>query len=193
MKTKIVKLFWSIAVVGLFGMISCKKDSVVENVVPNSSENSSSSRVVGSEYREDIDEILVDFAEFHLFQTEISKLAQQKSAFQVVKDLAKVIGNQQTTSVKQLDSLASVYEVMLPEVFSSEKNQELNKLLKTDSKAFDRQYLHTVIEDHTEAIDALSAVFRETNDLVVKEWAAKKLALLKIHLAEANQVLSVLQ
>lgn len=192
MKNSIVKLFLSLAIVGLLGLLSCKRELIVETETSLSSENSNKPVIVDSEYKEDMAEILVDAAEFNLFQMKISKLAQQKGTSIEVRDLARDIIDQHALTEKQISDLAVVHEVMLPGAFSAEKNEELNKLIKTDSKAFDRQYIHTVIEDNTDAIDALSSVCKETNDPDIKEWADEKLAMLKTHLAEANRILTVL-
>ncbi|MBW3518009.1 DUF4142 domain-containing protein [Flavobacterium sp. NKUCC04_CG] len=192
MKNSIVKLFLSLVIVGLLGLLSCKRELIVETETSLSSENSNKPHIVDSEYKEDMAEILVDAAEFNLFQMKISKLAQQKGTSIEVRELARDIVEQHALTEQQVSDLAVVHEVMLPGVFSAEKNEELNKLIKTDSKAFDRQYIHTVIEDNTDAIDALSSVCKETIDPDIKEWADEKLVMLKTHLAEANRIWKVL-
>ncbi|WP_430613351.1 DUF4142 domain-containing protein [Flavobacterium sp. JP2137] len=177
-------IFGLLAIGGLWG---CKKEHIPSQKAVQTQRQE---RVLeaAAQYKEDIVEILVDDAEFTLYQLRINKLAEQKSGTAAVQTWAKSLLDYEGDAHRELIELARRYEVLLPEVVSAEKNDQLEKLATTDSSSFDRRYLHLQVEEYTDAVEAIAAVLAQTQDDTIRLWADGKRLVLENCLTEVQEI-----
>lgn len=116
-------------------------------------------------------------------EVELSKLAQQKATNQGVKAYATMMVNDHGKANDELKTLASSRNVALG--MSKEATAAASALNKLNGTEFDKAYLKTMTDDHTNAIDLFDMGTR-SSDPEIKAYAAKYLPSLKTHLKQVT-------
>lgn len=142
--------------------------------------------------KEDDAKFLVDVASFNLEQAELGKLAALKSIRPEVKEFAKMMEAAHSTKIKDLNEFVALKQISVPVSLTDDNKEVYNNLNKEYVDDFDRQYLHQLIEKHTEAIEDYTSQVRKTSDVTLKKWTQIELASLREHLDGAMTLQSKL-
>jgi putative membrane protein len=88
---------------------------------------------------------------------------------------------------EQVKSLASARNVTLPATPSEEKTNKLNSLSQKTGKAFDKEFMDMMVDDHQDAI-RLFEKHNDSKDAEVGTFITNTLPKLKMHLDSAQAV-----
>lgn len=125
------------------------------------------------------------------FEVQAAQLAEHNAASDQVKLLAFKIATDHQQADEQLQQIASMENVHL----STEpaNKSELEKLSGLKGKAFDKEYVRIMVEDHKNDIAEFLREAKNSKDSAVKQFASRSLLQLQQHLDLALQVQAQLE
>jgi putative membrane protein len=129
------------------------------------------------------DQQFIDMAaQTDMLEAHLGQMAANQAASQDLKDYAQMLVTDHTNDYQQLTMMAAKDNLTLPKGLDEEHNKMIAPFDKLHGAAFDKQYIHAMIEGHTKAIAVYT---KETNDAQnpdVKSYAAATLPTLNKHL-----------
>lgn len=170
---------------GLF--VACNDDGTADtdatgdtaNLANNANNNASEGgTALNSGDRDFISEVIAsDMAEIRLAQ-----LAQQKASSAEIKNVAKTLETDHTTSLNQLKDLASRKGVTAPADEDNDARKRYDDLNSKTGTAFDRDWVEKVMDKHDKAIKKFENKSTDNNaDADLKAWAAGLIPKLRTH------------
>jgi len=127
-----------------------------------------------------------------LTEIKASGLAITNSNNQRVIGLAKMMIDDHTKAEDDLKQLASDKKVDEKDTINAVHQQMINDLSKKSGATFDKAYLQMMVTDHEGAIKLFTGATQNA-DPDIKNFAAKTLPIIKMHLDSANAVLTSLK
>jgi putative membrane protein len=115
-----------------------------------------------------------------LFEVKSSQLALEKATKAECKALAEMMVKDHTKANDELKTVASKAGVPLPAELAPHHQKMLNDL-KT-ARDFDTAYVDAQLKAHVEAVDLFTAASTGVKDPGLRDFAAKTLPTLKMHL-----------
>lgn len=113
-------------------------------------------------------------------EVELGKIAQ-KSENADVKRFADRMIEDHTKANEQLTSIVTGLGVDMPKTLDSEHERMREKLQPLHGKAFDDQYTHDMVEDHSKAVKLFQQEERSGHNTELKQFAQKTLPTLEEH------------
>ncbi|MEN3112734.1 DUF4142 domain-containing protein [Uliginosibacterium paludis] len=125
-----------------------------------------------------------------LYEVEAARIAVERASAPGVKSFAQMLVVQHTAANDELKQLVSMRSnVELPTKLPATKRMALESLQRKSGKDFDREFIEQVgIEDHEDDIKLFEKASRDAEDSEVRAWAARKLPVLRQHLAAARRL-----
>jgi len=123
-----------------------------------------------------------------LTEIKASGLAITNSNNQRVIGLAKIMIDDHTKAWDELKQIASDKQVNEKDTINAAHQQMINDLSKKSESAFDKAYLQMMVTDHQGAIKLFTGAAQNA-DPDIKNFAAKTLPIIKMHLDSANAIL----
>ena len=127
-----------------------------------------------------------------LTEIKASGLAITNSNNQRVIGLAKMMIDDHTKVEGDLKQIATGKQVNEKDTINAAHQQMINDLSKKSGAAFDKAYLQMMITDHEDAIKLFTGATQNA-DADIKNFAAKTLPTIKMHLDSANVILTSLK
>jgi putative membrane protein len=121
-------------------------------------------------------------------EVKMGELAKTKANNADVKRFGDMMVHDHTKANDELIKLAKSKNVTLPTDLG-EHQATHDRLAKLDGDAFDREYVHEMIEDHTKDVSEFQAEADGGQDADVKKWATETLPTLKDHLKAAQEMM----
>lgn len=140
----------------------------------------------------DSTQFLVDAYRDGLGEIRLSQLALQKSSNVDVKAFAQAMIDQHTAVNEELTRLAQNKNITLPTDLSPDQNNDVTRLSSLTGDAFDRAYMELNVTVHEKDVAAFHQQAQQGTDADVRKLADVVLPLLKIHLAVAEDINSLL-
>jgi putative membrane protein len=132
-------------------------------------------------------DFLVRAANGGITEVEAGKVGEQKAINPDVKRFAAMMVQDHSAANEQVKSLASARNVTLPATPSEEKTNKLNSLSQKTGKAFDKEFMDMMVDDHQDAI-RLFEKHNDSKDAEVGTFITNTLPKLKMHLDSAQAV-----
>jgi putative membrane protein len=129
---------------------------------------------------------LMKVAEMQLEEISLGKLAQQKGTTTHVKELGKMMEQDHTKSLSEVQALAQAKTVAIPTVATKDSNDAYEKLNGKTGNDFDKDYSDMMVKHHEDAIDLFEKASTDSEDAEIRAWAGQKLPGLKTHLDHAK-------
>ena len=125
-----------------------------------------------------------------MYEIEVSRLAADKALSPAVREFAQTMVRHHTQMNNELIALMSAHGVAPPRGLAPDKSTKLHKLAALPrSDGFDNGYIRVVgIEDHREAIAMFEKARRDVRDSDLRLFVDRTLAVLRAHLAMAQNV-----
>ena len=124
-----------------------------------------------------------------MFEVQASQLAASRAAASEIKSFATMLVNDHTNSNNELNQIAGVRGVTVPNQLPQDLQAQLRKLSQGSSTAFDRDYLQQVgVKAHEKDIAEFEDASKSVDDEQLKAWIEKTLPTLRQHLAEAQKL-----
>lgn len=138
-------------------------------------------------------EFMVKATNGGLTEIELSKLAQQNSKNERVKNFADMIIQDHTSANSQLATLAGTKNVTLPDSLSQDSKSDVDKLSRKAGKDFDKDYMKKMVDDHKKTIDDFKDELNDVKNPQLQAWITNTLPTLEKHLDSAQVIDSVIR
>ncbi|MGD0730134.1 MAG: DUF4142 domain-containing protein [Terracidiphilus sp.] len=133
------------------------------------------------------DQKFVDMAaQTDMLEAHLGQMAANQADRQAVKDYAQMLVTDHTADYQQLTALAAKDGLMVPKGLDAAHNRMIAPFDKLNGAAFDKRYIHTMIEGHTEAIGIYNKEAADAENSDVKAYASATLPTLQKHLDGAK-------
>lgn len=119
-----------------------------------------------------------------------AELGAQKATRPEVKAFAQRLVTDHSTANEELTKLAAVKGVELSASMEPKHAESFQKLEKTETADFDKEFLKVAVSGHKKCINNFEDAAKDAKDNDVKMWAEKTLPTLKAHLAQAQDLSS---
>jgi putative membrane protein len=113
-------------------------------------------------------------------EVEFSKIAET-SANPEVKRFAMRMVQDHTAANTELTALATSLGLEVPKALDSEHERIRERLQREQSNAFDRQYMHVMVEDHNKAVKLFHQEVSSGRNAELKQFARKTLPTIEEH------------
>lgn len=120
----------------------------------------------------------------------VAELGAQKATRPEVKAFAQRLVTDHSTANEELTKLAEVKGVELSASMEPKHAESFQKLEKTETADFDKEFLKVAVSGHKKCINNFEDAAKDAKDSDVKMWAEKTLPTLKAHLAQAQDLSS---
>lgn len=120
----------------------------------------------------------------------LAGLGARKAVRADVKAFAEMIVTDHTKANEELTKLAATKGVELSAVIEPKHAETFQKLEKTESANFDKEFLDVAVNGHKKCVSNFEDAAKDSKDSDVKMWAEKTLPTLKAHLAQAQELSS---
>lgn len=124
----------------------------------------------------------VEAASGGMLEVQLGELAQQKATSQRVKDFGAMMVRDHSKVNDELKSLAGMKNVTLPPAPGEDHMDHIKNLTGKSGKAFDKDYVNLMVDDHEKDIKAFEDASNNAKDADIKAFAAKTLPTLRAHL-----------
>lgn len=130
-----------------------------------------------------------------MFEVESSKLAIKRSKNPDVVAFAKMMVDAHTKTTAALKEAikASGQAITPPTVLTGHPQDELDGLLKTDIKDFDKKYMDDQVDGHQAALDLMARYAKDGDVAQIKDFAAKTGPAVQMHLDKAKAIKDALK
>ncbi|HLP56093.1 MAG TPA: DUF4142 domain-containing protein [Fluviicola sp.] len=132
-------------------------------------------------------EFLVEAAEINMKEIELGELAQQKGTMQDVKDLGKMMVDEHSAALDELQQLADRKSIDLPASLTKDGQDAYDKLNEKSGKDFNKEYCDMMVKGHKKAIDLFEKYASDAEDSDIRNWASSMLPSLRVHLEHSVQ------
>lgn len=134
-------------------------------------------------------QILMDFTQANMAEIEASRMAQQKSQSEQVKNFAQQMIDDHTKALGHAQQLAQAKGITLPTSLDRTHRARAKRLEGLSGEAFDRAYLaQTGVADHKKTHSMLRKGQTRAKDPDVKALVARSLPVIDQHLNSATQL-----
>jgi len=131
---------------------------------------------------EDDAAFLVSAAEINLEEIQLGQLAQSNSSMPDVKELGKMMQEEHTTALKDLQIFASKKQITIPTTITNDGKDAYDKLKDKFGTDFDKEYCDMMVKGHKDAISKMEKASTDAKDVDIQSWAATLLISLRNHL-----------
>ncbi|MFC0655821.1 DUF4142 domain-containing protein [Mongoliitalea lutea] len=131
-------------------------------------------------------QFLMDAAEMQHENISLSKLAQQKGNSEHVRALGKMMVEENSKSLSELNSLAQAKSIAIPSSATEDSNDFYKKLNEKNGGDFSKTYSKRMVDQHKDAIDLYEKAIKATEDSQIKAFATSKLVTLRTQLKKAE-------
>ena len=121
-------------------------------------------------------------------EVELGKLASDKATSADVKQFGQRMVDDHSKANDDLKEWAQKANVTLPTQLDAKHKATRDRLAKLSGAAFDRAYMHDMVQDHEKDVAAFRKASRSAHDADLKAFAAKTLPTLEEHLQQAKKV-----
>lgn len=127
--------------------------------------------------------ILCDTVEIKMAET-----AQKKASSPAVQRFAQKMIADHTSNRNALLAIAKEMKVEAPEQVPAERKEEIDRLSKSESSGFDREYIKCQVEAHEKALRLYEKFSREAKNEQVRAAATKATPIIRMHHEEAKRL-----
>lgn len=160
------------------GLIACK-DNTVEDAKKIAEEHNEAKFDEDKEYDA---KFLVQASAISREEIQLGQLAQSKALTPEVKRLARMMTEDHSVSLNEVESMASRKMITLPSALGNDQVKTYNKLVETLQNDFDEEYCELMVAGHKEAIQIFETAAEKSTDMEIREWSMKTLPTLRMHL-----------
>lgn len=137
---------------------------------------------------DDVADFAVKAADAGMTEVTLGKMAEKRATVKDVKDYGAMMVKDHTKAGDELKSIAAQKNITLPSAPGDEMQKHIDNLSKETGKDFDKDYIGQMIKDHKDAVDLFKDASLNSKDSTMKEFAAKTLPTLQMHLDKAQEI-----
>ena len=121
-------------------------------------------------------------------EIQLSKLAQQKSNNQKIKDFAGMMITDHSKAGDTLTMIAKSKNITLPAALDADHQKIYDDLSKMSGADFDRKYVKVMTDDHHGALKLMQNEAANGKDADLKAFAAKVAPVVQMHIDAINKL-----
>src|SRR5215475_5536683 len=133
-------------------------------------------------------EFLANAGRGGMLEVQLGNLATQKASSNDVKQFGERMATDHSQLGQKLQQLASNLNVTLPQDLKPEQQAVVSRLEKLSGKAFDREYMKEMVNDHVKDISEFERAEKEATVAEIKQFATESLPTLRDHLKQAKEI-----
>lgn len=182
---------WSLWMTGLIVVVFACSDNKTGDTVEVSNQKdlnnmeASDNTIVVIENNNDTT-FLRKAAEMQLEMIELGKLAQEKASSPELKELGRVMEEENTKYQTEINALAQSKSVSMPNSVTDDSMDTFNDLKEETGNDFDKNYSDRMVDQHEDAIELFEKAASDSEDPEIKAWASGKLPTLRTHLKQVE-------
>ncbi len=123
-----------------------------------------------------------------MMEVKLGEMAQQKAQAADVKDFGKRMVTDHGKANDELKALAQQKGEKVPDKMEHKNQKVVDKLNKASAAEFDKEYMQTMIQDHTTDLEDFKDFGMKAKDPDLKAWATKTTAVIEDHLKTAKDI-----
>lgn len=128
-----------------------------------------------------------------IMEVMLGKIAQANASSDKVKKFAMMMVKDHSKANDELMAIAEKMKVILPKEMMPMQEQMVADLKTKKGAEFDKAYMDMMVNDHNEDISLFENEAQSGTDVMLRDFAAKTLHTLKMHLIAAKSTLSELK
>jgi putative membrane protein len=130
-------------------------------------------------------QFMVDVVAANHAEIEMARLAQKQDTDQGIKKVAADLERSHQQLLSELQELAAAKAISVPAEMTDEAKKELTKI--ADDKNFSKSWCKALISKHEKTIEKFEKAEQDTNDGDIRNWIARSLPTIRMHLDELNK------
>ena len=130
-------------------------------------------------------QFMVDVVASNHAEIEMARLAQKQSTEPGIKKVAADLEKSHQQLLAELQQLAADKAISVPAEMTEEAKKDITKM--ADDKNFSKSWCKEMISKHEKTIEKLEKAEQDTNDGEIRNWIAKSLPVIRMHLDELNK------
>lgn len=123
-------------------------------------------------------------------EVELGRMAENQGMSKEVKAFGRKMVEDHSKANQELMQLAQQKNVMLSPDLMPKHKEAMEKLARLKGAEFDKEYVKAMVEDHIKDVTAFEATANNGVDADVKDFAAKTLPTLRMHLQMIKDIQS---
>jgi putative membrane protein len=124
----------------------------------------------------------------NLLEVKLGQLAERKATNPAVKQFGQRMVTDHAKANADLTAMTSSHGFTFQPGLARKHEQKVDRLEKASGKEFDRAYIRSMIEDHTDDVNYFENERMHARSEPVRDYAAKYLPMLREHLSQARQI-----
>ncbi len=132
-------------------------------------------------------QFVVDATSASFDEIRIADVALAKSKNAEVKKIAQQLKDEHSAMITELNSVAGKSAITVPAVASDDASKTATRLMDSDIKDFDKNWLEKVEDMHEASIKKYEDASNNATDVNIKNWATTTLAKIRGHLDMINK------
>jgi putative membrane protein len=133
-------------------------------------------------------DFMTNAARGSMLEVQLGNLAAQKASSPDVKQFGERMVTDHGQLGQKLQQLASNLNLSMEQQLSPEQQSRVSRLQNLSGKAFDREYIKSMITDHTKDISEFQRAASQATNPDIKQFAADALPTLQDHLKMAREI-----
>lgn len=136
----------------------------------------------GSGAEDEDSKFAVKAASGGLLEVALGKLAQEKGQNPQVKEFGAQMVKDHEKANEELKALATLKNITIPTTPGEDQQKDMDEISKLSGAEFDKKYISYMKDDHEEDVSEFKKAAQDAKDPSIKEFAAKTLPTLQMHL-----------
>jgi putative membrane protein len=124
----------------------------------------------------------------NMLEVDLAKVAERRATNAAVKQFAQRMDTDHNRANDDLRSMASSHGFPFKPELGRKHEAKVDQLQKSTSKEFDRAYMRSMVQNHTDDVAYFENEGMHAQSAPVRDYAAKYLPMLQQHLTLARQV-----
>ena len=121
-------------------------------------------------------------------EIQLSKLAEQKSTNDKIKDFAAMMVTDHGKAGDSLAMIAKNKNIALPTALDTDHQKKYDELSKKSGRDFDKGYVMCMVDDHNGALKLMKDEAVNGKDADLKAFASKTAPVVQMHLDAINKI-----
>lgn len=195
MKTKVcIPFFMALTVMAACGdgstesMDKAADSSTVNQTPADSSQQSTSSNIDATPLDEKTGKWATETAGGGMMEVTLGQTAQRQAASQRVKDFGSMMVRDHTKANDELKAIATAKSFTLPAMLPEKHQKDVDDLSKKTGSDFDKAYMKMMVKDHEDDVKKFEKAATDATDPAIRDFAARTLPTLRVHLDSAKAI-----
>ena len=133
-------------------------------------------------------EFIANAARGGMLEVQLGNLAAQKASSSDVKQFGERMATDHSQLGQRLQQLASNLNVAVPQELDAAQRSAVSRLEKLTGKAFDREYIKSMINDHVKDIAEFERAASQATNADIKQFVSEALPTMRDHLKMAREI-----